>query len=302
MAKPFGTYQYLPGTEMNERDKAEVGSDFWNDGKWNNFVKPFIKEKGTLVDMGANSGLFLKLAEDMGMKAIGVDSSKEAIQRGEEWRKKMGGNYRFIESKMENVIDKLPIVDFTIFVNSAYYLTVNDFLDYLDKLRYKTRFCVIVTSEKKHINRCWAAADIPAIRSYFRDWKEVGYIAPLPMEGNHARKMESVCFKSDVDLVKISDLDSSNHVQDGFYTELGNGTDYTKTRYFRIMKPYRKKWSEERLHNWFKDRVKVYQDIKTNGLKTPIIVDKDNKILDGNHRFAIVRELGFKYIYIRKYG
>lgn len=300
--KPFSTYQRLPGEPITERDKEQENSDFWNEKKFDNYVKPFLKEKGSLVDMGANAGLFLKLAEDMGFSGIGVDSSPEAIKRGQEWRDKIGGKWKLIESKMEKAIDGLPIVDYTIFVNSHYYLTVNDFLDYLDKLRYKTRFCVIVASEKKHINRCWAAADIPTIRSYFRDWKEVGYIAPLPMEGNHARKMESVCFKSDVDLVKISDLDSSNHVQDGFYTELGNGTDYTKTRYFRIMKPYRKRWSDERLHNWFKDRVKVYQDIKTNGLKTPIIVDKDNKILDGNHRQAIVRELGFKDIYIRKYG
>jgi len=298
--KSFPTYQKLEGEPMSERDKQEVNSPFWNEGKFENYVKPFLKEPGTLVDMGCNSGLFLKLAEDMGFKSIGVDSDSGAIKRGEKWRKKVGGNYRLIESKMEKVIDELPIIDYTIFVNSAYYLTVNDFLNYLDKLRYKTRYCVIVTAEKKHINRCWAAADIETIRSYFRCWEEVGYIAPLPLEGAHARKMESICFKSGIELVPIDSLDSSNHVQDGFYTELEKGTHYTKTRYFRIIKPYRKKWSEEYLYNWFQERINIYNDIKLKGLQVPIIVNKNNLILDGNHRFAIVRELGFKNIYVRR--
>jgi len=298
--KPFHEYQHLPNEPMTERHKEEVGSNFWDEGKFENYVKPFLKETGTLVDMGCNRGLFLKLAEDMGFKAIGVDSDPGAVKSGEEWRKKVGGTWRIIESKMEKVIDDLPVVDYTLFVNSAYYITVNDFLDYLDKLKYKTRYCIIVTAEKKHINRCWAAADIETIRSYFRCWEEVGYIGSLPLTGAHARKMESICFKSDVELVPLDSLDPSNHVQDGFITELEKGTHYTKTRYFRIIKPYRKKWSDERLHNWFQARIKVYEDIKKRGLQVPIIIDKNDRILDGNHRMAIIKELGFDNIYVRQ--
>lgn len=298
--KPYETYQYLEGTQRTKRDMEEIGSDFWNEGKFNNFVRPFLKETGTLVDMGCNAGLHLKMAEDMGFRAIGVDSNRTSIERGRKWRDSHGYKYRMIHEKMEDVIDQLPIVDYTVFINAHYYMTVNDFLDYLDKLQYKTRYCIIVTDEKNHINRCWASADITTIRSYFRHWKEVGSVGILPQKGKHARKLQSICFKSDIELYPIDKLDSSNHVQDEFCGELDEGKHYKDTKYYYIMKRYRKKWSEERLHKWFEKRVDTYNDIKENGLREPIIVDQKDEILDGNHRYAAIRNLGFSKIYIRR--
>src|SRR5574343_485811 len=100
--KPFETYQYLAGEPMTDRDKVEVGSKFWNKGKWDNFVLPIIpKDLGdlkeqTFVDMGCNAGLFLKFASEMGFgRVIGVDSNEQAVKRGEEWRDKNGGKYEF---------------------------------------------------------------------------------------------------------------------------------------------------------------------------------------------------------------
>lgn len=58
---------------MTERDKKEVGSKFWNQGKWDNFVLPFIEDDCkdmTLVDVGCNAGLFLKLAKDKGFRPL----------------------------------------------------------------------------------------------------------------------------------------------------------------------------------------------------------------------------------------
>jgi len=302
--KPYETYQRLEGTTLTERDKQEEGSPFWNEGKWDNFVKPLITEDPqglTLVDMGCNAGLHLKCAEDMGFKAIGVDSNEGAVQRGIEWRDKNGFKYQFIKKRMEEAIDELPIVDYTVFINAHYYMTVNDFLDYLDKLQYKTRYMIIVTDQKNHINRCWASANEDTLRSYFRNWQEVGFIPEKPLVGENARRLKSLCFKSPwLDTAPIDSLDSSNHVQDEFYKQLDEGKEYHATKYWWIMERYRKKWSKERLEKWFEERIRVYEDIKKNGLKVPIIVDKDDKILDGNHRYAMLRTLGFKNIFIRK--
>ena len=70
--KSFSNYQYTGG-EMNERDKQEVRSKFWNEGKWNNFIKPFLpKDCGemTFIDIGCNAGLFLKMAKEFGFKRV----------------------------------------------------------------------------------------------------------------------------------------------------------------------------------------------------------------------------------------
>lgn len=305
--KPFNTYQWLEGTQMTERDKKQVGSKFWNEGKWNNFVLPFLPKDSrglSLVDMGCNAGVFLKLAEDMGfVPVIGVDSDREAVQRGEAWRNKHGGQYKFINSDLNGCIDELPIVDYTVLANAHYYFTINDWTDYLDKLRLKTQYVIVVTAEKNHINRCWASADVPSIRNYFKDWEEVGFIDELPLVGDpDPRRLWSLCFKSKyIDKVPLDSLDSSNHVQDQFYGELDEGKDFKDTRYYRILKKYRAKWGEERLHEWFGERIKVYNDLKENGLMKPILVDffKKDRIVDGNHRYAMMRNLGYKEVFVR---
>lgn len=304
--KPYPTYQHLAGTEMTERDKKQIGSKFWNKGKWDNFVGPHLPTSGkdlSLVDMGCNAGLFLKFAEDLGFRAVGVDSNQEAVERGLKWRDEQGGKYKIIHEKIENCLDKLPIVDYTLLVNAHYYFTINDWIDYIDKLAMKTRYVVIVTAEKKHINRCWASADVPSIRNYFKGWKEVGFVDELPLEGDpDPRRLWSLCFESPViTKVPMGSLDSSNHVQDEFYDEIDKKGDYKATKYYRILKKYREKWGEERLNKWMEDRVKVYQDIKENGVRVPILVDffQQDRIVDGNHRYALLRHLDYKEVFIR---
>lgn len=291
---------------MTDRDKTEIDSKFWNEGKWENFVLPFLPEDCSgqvLVDMGCNSGLFLKLAEDKGFeRVVGVDSDKTAVERGVAWRDKNGGTYKIVLSPMESIIGELPVADFTVLANAHYYFTINDWLDYLDKLQYKTRYCIIVTAEKRHKNRCWASADLPDIRRYFKNWVETGFIDELPLEGEvGARRLWGLCFKSPfVDRVAMDTLDRGNHVQDQFYAELDEGKDYHDTRYYRIIEKYRRnRWSKERLEGWFRDRVSLYNDVKENGLKRPLYVDKDRKILDGNHRSSIEEHLGHKYPFVR---
>jgi len=306
MTKPYESYQYLDGTIMTDRDKREVDSKFWNKGKWDNFVAPFLPENGqgmTLVDMGCNAGLFLKFADDRGFsRGVGVDSNKEAIGRGIKWRDEHDGNYSLLQMDMEKCIDELPVADYTILANAHYYFTINDWLDYLDKLQYKTRYCIVVTAEKHHVNRCWASADVADIRRYFKTWEEVGFIDELPTEGDSMpRKLWGLCFKSPfVDKVPIDSLDSGNHVQDRFYEELDSGKTYIETRYYRILKKYRRRWGGERLNKWMEERIRVYKSLKKDGLLRPIIVDHTGKILDGNHRYSMMKHLEYKDVFIRR--
>ena len=304
--KPFKTYQYIEGTEMTDRDKVELESKFWNKGKWENFVAPFLPEdckEQVLVDMGCNAGIFLKLAKEKGFdRVIGVDSDEEAVKKGLKWRDNNKDSYEIMLSKMQECIDDLPIADYTILANAHYYFTINDWLDYLDKLQYKTRYCIIVTAEKRHGNRCWAHADLESIRAYFKNWEEVGFIDVIPDDGSPGyRKLWGLCFKSPfIERVSLDVLDCGNHVQDGFYDQIEAGKDYKETRYYRILKPYRKNWSERHLNRWMEERIKVYNSLKKDGLRKPLLIDSKNLILDGNHRYSMTRSLGYKTIFVRK--
>lgn len=305
--KPFSSYQYLEG-DMTERDKKQVGSKFWNKGKWDNFVAPHLPPDCSdlsFIDMGCNAGVFLHLAKRRGFQTVlGVDSNAESIKRGEEWRIKNGDEYKLICSPMEKIIDDLPIVDYTVLANAHYYFTIDNWLEYIDKLKLKTKYVVIVTAEKQHVNRCWASADVPSIRHYFREWKEVSFVDEMPY-GNDPdpRKLWSLCFENPfIEKLEMGSLDSSNHVQDKFWGEIDSGKHYTETKYYKILVKYRVKWGQERLHRWIEERLKVYEDMKKNGQKIPILVDfwKKDRILDGNNRYSMKMHLKDKYVYARR--
>lgn len=306
--KPYATYQHLDGEPFTERDKKQIGSKFWNQGKWDNFVAPHLPEHGegmTLVDMGCNAGLFLRFAEDRGFKAIGIDSNIESVTRGRKWAKEHGYSYEIKHDTIEKCLKDLPIVDYTVLANAHYYFTINDWMEYLDAIKLKTRYVIIVTAEKKHINRCWASADVPSIRNYFKDWREVSFVDELPLEGDpDPRRLWSLCFESPIiEKMSVDSIDSSNHVQDDFYAELDSGKHFSETKYYGIIKKYRRdKWSTERLNKWFQERVEVYNDVKQNGQKKPILIDafKEGWLVDGNHRFAMLRTLGNKEVFVRK--
>ena len=310
--KKFSVYQYLPGQPMTSRDKREVNSKFWNKGKWDNFVAPLLPEDCsdmTLVDMGCNAGLFLQLAEKKGFRnAIGVDSDKEAVRRAIEYRDRIGGRYDVQRRKMERSVDRLPISDYTILVNAHYYFEINDFLDYVDRLQSKTRYCIIVTGAKRTLKSI-AAADSNSIRDYFKTWDEVKGIDEIPSYGDPApRRLWTLCFKSKlIERIDINKLDNGNHQQIGFYGQLdkdGLNFDARKTDYYRRMKTYRMKehrWSLKKVDDFVWGKAYLYMDIKKSGLMKPIIVSsKNNRIVDGNHRCEMLKHLGYKSILIRR--
>ena len=48
------------------------------------------------------------------------------------------------------------------------------------------------------------------------------------------------------------------------------------------------------------DKVAMYASVKENGIREPIMVNKNYKILDGNHRKEILEYLGHKTAIVRK--
>lgn len=104
--------------------------------------------------------------------------------------------------------------------------------------------------------------------------------------------------------VSIDSLDNGNNQQRDFLEELDSGIFLLKTKYYKRLKDYRKRtgskqqtWTDKELIEYMFDRVRLYEDIKKNGMLEPIIINpKNNRITDGNHRHAIMKHLGYKNI------
>lgn len=309
--KPFEKYQYIGG-KMSERDEQEVGSKFWNQGKWYNFILPFLSsaescEEETFIDIGCNAGLFLQSAKEFGFKkVIGVESNKGAYDNAIKYRDKNNFNYEVINDTMQNSIDYLPVADVVVLSNVHYYLTENEFIEYIDKLKEKALHVIVITAEKKP-NIKYAASDIKSIRNYFKNWQEIDVIDIKKDDTPHSRHLTSICFRNNLlDRVSIDSLDNGNNQQRDFLDELDKGIDLFKTNYYRRLKSYRRHtgskqeiWSKERLIKYMTDRVELYEDVKKKGLIDPILVGDKNRIKDGNHRHEIMRHLGHKTILIK---
>lgn len=306
--KRFSNYQYVGGIP-SERDKKEMGSKFWNKGKWDNFVLPFLSDdcnEKVLIDMGCNAGVFLQLAAEKGFdRIIGVDSNKEAIRRGIKHRTTVSGKWKFSNRDIRDSVHRMPIADYVIMAMSHYYIPIDHFLKFVNELQTKTIYCIIVTANKRE-KLCKASAATQDIRNYFKLWKEVGYIPELPLDNDpFPRRQWSFCFKSPhIERVNIDTLDCGNRIQGGFWQDLDDGKDPFKSRYYRILKPYRLEknpespsvWSEKQLIKYVNDKVALYESIKKSGLQDPIIINSDNRILDGNHRSEISKHMGYKTI------
>jgi len=305
--KKFSEYQHVSGEPMTDRDKKEANSKFWGKGKWDNFILPLLPkrcEDMTFVDMGCNAGLFLGFAKKKGFQDVrGVDSNEEAI-------KKASINEEGIKTWCGDMIDvDLPLADYVVFVNSHYYLNVGDFILLLDKLRNRTRYCLIVSGDKRTYPHL-ASSRADDIRNYFKDWKEVDGVDQIDPTGDPSpRKLWTLAFKSpSLKRVSMMGLDCGNNVQSGFYKELDDGVLYDKTKYYKILKGYRLKknpeslsiWTKDELVKFAKDKVALYESIKNDGLMQPIVVNKIGKILDGNHRYMMLKHLGHKTILVRE--
>ena len=302
--KKFGNYQYVEGEDMTERDKQEVGSKFWNQGKWDNFVLPFLPEDCkdlTFVDIGCNAGVFLELAKKKGFKkVIGVDADKEAIKRALKYRRRNKYKYDIWYRDMRNAINDLPPVDYLVMANTHYYFPIDDWLKFLEKLNEKVCNVIIVTAEKSP-KYSKASADLVDIRNYFKNWDERGFIDELPLEGDpFPRRLWGLCFKNrDVERVSLDSLGSGNNVQNNFYPELDKGIDPLVTHYHKILARYRRhSWPEHRLNRYMYGKAELYKDVKKRGQMLPLIVNRTGRVLDGNHRYQMLKHLGYKNVIV----
>ena len=189
-------------------------SKFFNEGKWNNFIAPLLPKDCsglTFVEFGSNYGLYLKLAKQRGFKTVvGVEGNPNAC----EVAKRYVPEAKTIDVMLRNNIFKsggwlneIPAADYVLLSNFHYHIYLSVFLHFLNLLKRKTRYVIVVSADDA-MNRIYMAkcySDF--VRKYFKEWKEIECIRDIPANGDpRPRKMFSMLFKSEIERVPIIDI------------------------------------------------------------------------------------------------
>ncbi|MFH1486315.1 MAG: hypothetical protein ABIH46_09610, partial [Chloroflexota bacterium] len=292
----------LDGCDIGERSVLR-DSKFCNEGKWENFIAPLLPEdcsELTFVEIGCNAGLFLQLATERGFqRVVGVDSDENAYRAAIAYRDSLSLSYRVVNAEVGEQFDfaLMPAADVTLMANVHYHMTIPQFVYVLDRLAYKTRYCIIVSIHRPRGLLWRAARDMAAVRGYFSDWQEIGTaLGPNPEGDPHPRPMYSIAFASKIERVSVEGVRAlqGNHPTDAKIAKdfIGNclyqkGELESTGYYLRELKKETDKHNPH-ANDVVLKRVQAKRDlicsIRDNGMTEPILIGLGGKLLDGVHR------------------
>jgi len=292
-----------------------VGSKFTNEGKWHNFIQPLLPYYSyTLVEYGSNAGLFLRLARRHGFERIvGLERSESDCKMARLYRDGYGMNYE-IRNELVNEefdFDSLPIADVSLLANYHYHQNVSEFMYLLDKLETKTRHCLVVSVNGVAKVPWRASPDYEDVLSMFRNWEYVGGVTDLEAPNDpYPRDMFSMLFKSrKLVLMPVKDIkhrhDDHNRTREAMEDFVRRvladpNLDIRETKHYQMQQNARKhKWSPQRIDDFMEDKRQLIRDIDSEGLQVAIVLNEDNVIIDGLHRFLAIKGLGHKEIPVR---
>jgi hypothetical protein len=319
-------YQYLEvnGEPFSRPNPDRANSRFWNEGKWNNFIEPLLPEdcaEQTFVEMGCDAGLFLKMAKDKGYgRVIGVEKNSTPVKEGRRFRDAIGYDYELIKRTLGSKfheegsfdIDELPVADVTLMSTFHYYIDINAWTKYIDRLKAKTCSVLIVSRPKLKEDRWMAKASLEAVRGYFHDWSEAGLIENVSTENDSKpRDLYSVMFRNPVvRRVPISDINPRkmrgypmHEAQADLAKRIASGEEFDlfATDYYQAWQTRKTgDWSERAIRRFVQLKADVMVDVRDNGLKDPILVDAGLQLADGGHRLLMLKEMGHKSVIVRE--
>ena len=246
----------IEGVDYGDRHSRKY-SKFCNEGKWDNFIAPLLPEgeEMTFVDMGSNAGMYLKLAQSKFKKVFGMESDSQPYHVAT----------RYVDCDMINATldenfnyDSIPVADVTLLANFHYHIFFPVFLHYINMLRRKSRYVIIVSARigtKIH----FPDTGLDSLREYFKLWEEVGVVDNVSQVGDpHPRDMFSVAFKSDLQRIPIADIKA----------KMGRNGE----RHYRA----------------------AVQRAKNVSYANPLLLLKNGRIIDGTHRLVALERQGYK--------
>ena len=300
--------------DINRKD-----SKFWNEGKFNNFIKPLLpKERQSFLEIGCNAGLFLKMAAEEGFKnIIGVEGNRQIMEQAHHARKAYGGDYELIQQRvgLNFDLDQVRLSDVVLMSNMHYYIGVPQFARLVEDLRNRCLYCIVVSARAKRRqgNALW---DLHSVRGYFRDWEEIELITDLDDDTDISPRpqMFGILFKGNLSTIDVDVIYDTwelaarkpKHRSHGlppaleeFYGKIvaGKVIDYEKTLLYEYWLKREHKRTEKHCINRLLNKEATAKDIIENGMKTPIYyVRKHGQLRDGLHRLCLAKQLGQKYV------
>jgi len=273
----------IDGVDYGEL-KSRRNSIFYNEGKWETFIAPHLPEdcsEMTFIEIGCNAGIMLKKAKEKGFKkVIGIERDEDAITMGKRYRT-MDYEIRHAEVDKYFDVDSLPMSDYILLSNVHYYIHMPVFLDFINLLRRKTRYLILVSDPKRKITFHFPQPEFEIVKRYFRLWESVNIITDIKYDKNQrARpKMFSVLFKTKLERISIEDILNS--------LDKPGRIHYKKARVL-----------SRKINLSEKDQksLDVMNDVFENGIKKPIILLPNNRIVDGSHRLAALKKLNNKSV------
>jgi len=276
----------LNGVDCGEV-KSRRGSMFYNEGKWDTFIAPFLPDDCsdlTFLEIGCNAGIMLNKAKERGFqKVIGIERNENAIGMGERVRAR---DYKFINAEVDKNfdIDSLPMVDYLLLSNVHYYIHMPVFLKFVNLLRRKARYVIVVSDSRRRITFHFPQPDYEVTRKYFRHFKEVKIIKDVDYGDDHRPRpqMFSILFKTELERVPIDTIIKS----------------FDKAGTIHFNKAYQLIDFQDisLLCEKDKNSFDVMKDVLVNGVKQPIILLPNNRIVDGSHRVAMLKRLEHKSV------
>jgi len=311
----------IDGVDAIFEDKNRKYSRFWNEGKWDTFIEPLLPDRrNTFLEIGCNAGLFLKMAVDAGFKNVtGVEGNYQIVKQALQFRESNGYNYKIVHQHVGTtfVLDDLPLPDVVLFSNVHYYFPVGVFAKLVDVLRTRALYCIVVSAKAKR-RQGNALYDIKSIEGYFRDWEKFPAILGVDIKDDPAPRdqMYSILFRGGLDICEVDvmydawmeaskKLGHKSHelapaLHDFTIRVLsGEEFDLADTDFYRFWRKRLPNKPPEWTLNHLEYKKSLVEDIRENGIKEPIYIDKSGKLLDGLHRLCTAKLLKYGHILMR---
>jgi SAM-dependent methyltransferase len=311
----------IDGVDQPSEYRNRKNSAFFNEGKWNNFIKPLLPkdpQDRTFIEIGCNVGLYLKLATEYGFRnVIGVETDPDNCAMAEKYRDANGMHYKVLNRTVgkDFSFDELPVADVVLMSNMHYYIHMSYFVPFLDMLLNKTVDCIMVSrhmNEKKH---GYPLPEIEPIRLMFRDWELLRVLqtsSQMLDKDPHKRTVHSMLFRSRLQRQSIMDyvtrtqkyvkqqelIDIIREGRDVKLEDTINWAYWKQRKQTEKSKP-QDMWSDEQIRAHVQLRFDLVESIMKDGMKEPILVHPDRTVIDGGNRAQILKLLGYKSIIVR---
>jgi hypothetical protein len=310
--------KYLPEEYKNRRD-----SNFFNEGKWQNFIEPLLPtdrlEDRTFVEIGCNAGIYLRMAKEYGFRNVwGVEKDIDTVVAAQQYREFLGMDYHLLHRDVGLSFswNELPVADVVLLANVHYYIHMSDFMPFIDRMRFKTIYCIVVSRQMRDKKHGYPMPEIEPIRAMFKDWEleRILTTSSNMLDGDpHPRRMHSLLFKSDLRRQPISDYTTrtQKYIKQQEYIDMVNagqpltfeGTEnwrYWKKRKQEDKSPNSKyRWTDEQIKQHLKRRYDLVKSLMERGMREPTLAFPDRANIDGGNRAQILKLLGYGSLIVR---